>query len=63
MTVDDNGKETFVTGGALDRIQKVPIFFLKIFLTGGKVLESCFSLYICALVCGGTRPWDIFPLI
>ncbi len=23
VTVDDNGKETFVTGGSLDRIQKV----------------------------------------
>lgn len=23
VTVDDSGKETFVTGGALDRIQKV----------------------------------------
>ena len=26
MTVDDNGMETFVSGGALDRIQKVLIF-------------------------------------
>ena len=25
VTVDDNGKETFITGGALDRIQKVLI--------------------------------------
>jgi len=23
VTVDDTGKETFITGGALDRIQKV----------------------------------------
>lgn len=28
VTVDDDGKETFITGGALDRIQKV--FFLHI---------------------------------
>lgn len=27
VTVDDNGKETFVTGGALDRIQKVLLLF------------------------------------
>ena len=25
VTVDESGKETFVTGGALDRIQKVPL--------------------------------------
>jgi hypothetical protein len=42
VTVDDNGKETFVTGGALDRIQKVLIFGIEIFLTSGKALESCF---------------------
>jgi len=29
VTVDDSGKETFITGGALDRIQKV-LFFLSI---------------------------------
>lgn len=28
MTVDDLGKETFATGGALDRIQKVQDFSL-----------------------------------
>ena len=28
VTVDDSGKETFVTGGALDRIQKVLLLFL-----------------------------------
>lgn len=28
VTVDDNGKETFVTEGALDRIQKVLIYTL-----------------------------------
>lgn len=26
VTVDENGKETFVTGGAVDRIQKVPCY-------------------------------------
>jgi hypothetical protein len=52
VTVDDNGKETFVTGGALDRIQKVPIFCLENFLTSGKALESCFSLYMCFCVWG-----------
>lgn len=26
VTVDDSGKETFVTGGTLDRIQKVLFF-------------------------------------
>lgn len=29
VTVDDSGKETFITGGALDRIQKV-LFYLSI---------------------------------
>lgn len=27
VTVDESGKETFVTGGALDRIQKVSLWF------------------------------------
>lgn len=29
MTVDENGRETFVTGGALDHIQKVPCCHTK----------------------------------
>jgi hypothetical protein len=38
-TVDDNGKETFLTGSALDRIQKVPIFIPHNFLTSGKAVK------------------------
>jgi len=53
VTVDDNGKETFVTGGALDRIQKVLIFGIENFLTSGKALESCFFfVYMCFCVWG-----------
>ena len=59
MTVDENGKETFVTGGALDRIQKVPIFCLENFLTSGKALESCFS-FVYVLLCVGVQGCVIF---
>lgn len=35
VTVDDSGKETFVTGGALDRIQKVTVFVHSSTLSSG----------------------------
>lgn len=31
MTVDDSGSETFVTGNALDFIQKVRLFLFRVF--------------------------------
>lgn len=60
MTVDDNGKETFVTGGALDRIQKVLIFGIEIFLTSGKALESCFFFVYLCFLCVGVQGCGIF---
>lgn len=43
VTVDDSGKETFVTGGALDRIQKVTVFILSSNLSSGYTM-GYFSL-------------------
>ena len=44
VIVDDSGKETFVTGGSLDRIQKVPILMLPRILANIIAKLSCIIL-------------------
>lgn len=57
VTVDENGKETFVTGGSLDRIQKVRLsgFYSRI------AIRAAFAFLVLRIVscltCGGPSLW------
>ncbi|XP_062094114.1 intermembrane lipid transfer protein VPS13-like [Humulus lupulus] len=46
VTVDDNGNETFITGGSLDRIQKVHNFFpYRVSIDMNAIKFKFYSLY------------------